>query len=84
MENSFEEIQMEEIVPQSFISDLDVKEWTMELRENNIIMDEYNVNVKEQKIKDIEEFEARQRQAREQEIEERQREISDERRKLEE
>ena len=30
----------------------DVKEWAMELRENNIVMDEFNVLVKEEKIKD--------------------------------
>jgi hypothetical protein len=76
--------QMEEIVQNSSFSSLDVLEWTMELRENNMMLDLHNIKVKEKKIKDIEESEASRVKAREQEIERREREVEDQRRKLEE
>ena len=38
-----EEVPMEEFIPPSTICELDVKEWAMELRENDIVMDEFNV-----------------------------------------
>ena len=74
----------EDPVPTTRICELDVKEWAMELRENKIIMDEFNVLVKEEKLKDIEETEYRQRKAREEEIEEKERKIEEQRKKLEE
>ena len=79
-----EEVPMEELIPPSSICELDVKEWAMELRENNIVMDEFNAQVKEEKMKNIEEIEYRQRKAREEEIGEKERKIEDQRRKLEE
>jgi hypothetical protein len=39
------------------INPLDVLKWTVELRENNMMMDLYNLKVKEKKIKGIEESE---------------------------
>ena len=63
-----EEVPMQELIPPSNICDMDVKEWAMEIRENNIVMDELNMQVKEEKMKDIEQIEYRQRKSREEEI----------------
>ena len=38
-----EEVPSEELVPPSNIHELDVKEWEMELREKNIVMDEFRI-----------------------------------------
>jgi hypothetical protein len=76
--------QMEEIIQNSSFSSLDVLEWTMELRENNMMMDLHSLKVKEKKFKDIEESDSSRVKAREQEIEQREREVEDQRRKLEE
>jgi hypothetical protein len=77
--NGFETIyQTEDIVEMSTIDSLDVLEWTMELRENKIIMDLHHVKVKEKKIKDIEESE-RQKQQREEVLNLRHQEILDRR-----
>ena len=54
----------------SGFNQLEIQEWKMELRENNICMDEHNLRIKKQKIKAIEENTARQRKASEQKIEE--------------
>ena len=77
--NCFEMLKTKESILLSDFSHLDVKEWTMELRENDVKMDAYNVKLKEEKIKCIKEKEVKQRQAREKEIEEKQRKIENER-----
>ena len=56
----------------------------MELRENNISMDEHNLRIKKQKIKAIEENRERQRKASEQEIEEKEKELEIRRKQLDE
>ena len=63
-----EEVPMQELIPPSNICDMDVQEWAMEMRENNIVMDELNMQVKEEKIRDIEQIEYRERTSREEEI----------------
>jgi hypothetical protein len=60
----------EDIVEMPKIDSLDVLEWTMELRENKIMMDLHNLKVKEKKIKDIEESERQMRQRESEKIEE--------------
>ena len=80
--NHFEMIETKEGILLSGFSDLDVKEWTMELRENYVQMDAYNVKLKEEKMKDIKEREVKQRQARERDIKEKQRRIENERKEL--
>ena len=82
--NHFEMIETKEGILLSGFSDLDVKEWTMELRENYVQMDAYNVKLKEEKMKAIKEREVKQREAREKDIEEKQRKIENERKELEE
>ena len=72
-----EEVPMQELIPPSNICDTDVKEWAMEMRENDIIMDELNMQVKEEKIKDNEQIENRQRKAREEEIVEKEKDFDD-------
>ena len=52
------------------IDSLDVLEWTIELRDNNMIMDLHNLKVKEKKIKDIEEIEGHKHQRQFEEREE--------------
>ena len=42
------------------VDEKEVKEWTMTLRENIICLDEYNVKLKKQKIKAIEQSETRE------------------------
>ena len=66
------------------ISHLEVREWEMILRENNIFMEEYNMKLKKQRMKDLEEREARQRKAREEEIREKERELQRQRTAMEE
>ena len=75
---------MEGINGKSEICEMDVKEWIMELRENNIVMDEMNVMDKEQKVKVMKEDEARLMQARQEDLEGRQNENEKEKKKLEE
>ena len=72
-----EEVPMQELIPPSNICDMDVKEWAMEMRENNIVMDELNMQVKEEKMKDIEQIEYRQRKSREEEIVGKEKDIDD-------
>lgn len=79
-----EEEEDEVMIAQSRLDLLEIKEWKMQLRENNICMDECNLRMKKQKLRDIEENAARQRKASEQEIEERERELELQRRQLEE
>ena len=72
-----EEVPMQELIPPSNICDMDVKEWAMEMRENNICMDKLNMQVKEEKMKDIEQIEYRQRKSREEEIVGKEKDIDD-------
>ena len=60
---------------QTVVGELDIKEWTMTLRENVICLDEQNVKVKRLKIEAIEQIETERRLAREKEIDEREREL---------
>ena len=86
-EKNFEKLEMEEIEGingKSEICEMDVKEWIMELRENNILMNEMNVVDKEHKMKVMKEDEARLMQARQEELEGRQKEMEREKKKLEE
>ena len=57
------------------IGPLDVKEWKIILRENIIVMDEYNLRMKKLKMKDLEEREARQSQERMEALQEREFEL---------
>merc|ERR1712106_85278 len=85
-----EEILLEEmlplykIIPPTKISSLDVKEWAMELRENNVSMEELNVRVKIDQMKNTEKTQDRQRKVREDEMDEKEKKIETMRRELEE
>ena len=48
----------------SGFNQLEIKEWKMELRDNNICMNEHNLRIKKQKIKAIEENKARQKKGK--------------------
>ena len=48
-----EKVQLEETIPPIKISKMDVREWSLEMRENNIAMDEFNVEVKAEKMKEL-------------------------------
>ena len=48
-----EKVQLVETIPPIKISDIDVREWSLEMRENNIAMDEFNVELKEEKMKEL-------------------------------
>ena len=76
--------RMEEMIQNSSFNSLDVLEWTMVLRENNILMDMQNLKVKEKKIKEIGRSAASQVRARQEVIERKECEVEEERRKLEE
>ena len=52
----------------SNLSDLEKREWQMELREHDLCMEEYNLQLRRQKMKRTEENEARVRHAKEEEI----------------
>ena len=53
------------------VNELDIKEWNITLRENNVCMDEFNVTVKSQKMEAIEHIEVDRRLSREKEIDDR-------------
>ena len=72
-----EEVPMQELIPPSYICQMDVIEWVMEMRENNILMDELNIEVKEGKMKDNKQIECRQRKAKEKEIVEKEKDVDD-------
>jgi hypothetical protein len=76
--------EIEGINWESEICEMDVKEWIMELRENNIVMNEMNVKDKEQKMKVTKGDEARLIQARQEDLEGRQNENEKEMKKLKE
>jgi hypothetical protein len=82
-ENSENEKEDEEdLFGSSGFNQLEIKEWKMELRENNICMDEHNLLIKKQKIKAIEENTERQRKASEQEMDEKEKELEIQRKHL--
>ena len=54
-------------------TELEVQAWNMELRSNNICMDEHNADVRMKKIEGLEKCEAQRRDEREKSIEERER-----------
>jgi dTDP-4-amino-4,6-dideoxygalactose transaminase len=59
-------------------TEMEFQEWNMELRGNNVCMDEHNCDVRLEKIKDLENCEAQRRQDRETFTQERNR-VSEER-----
>ena len=59
-------------------TEMEIQEWNMELRTNNVLMDEHTSDVRMEKIKDLENCEAKQRQDRNRITEERDR-MSEER-----
>ena len=78
-ESRFTEIQERKLTQHDGISQLDVREWNLEMRENNVVMNEYNRKVKERKIKEDYVREDRLRESKEKLMEEKQREIDQER-----
>ena len=50
---------------------MEIQEWNMELRSNNICMDGHNADVRMKKIEDLEKGEDQRRQDRDKSIEER-------------
>ena len=82
----FEEVSEEDekIYKRSGIGPLDVKEWKIILRENIIVMDEYNMRMKKLKMKDLEEREARKIQARLEALQQREYELQRQRLTIEE
>ena len=81
--NCFSMIQTKETKRETIITDFDVKDWTMVLRENDIAMEEYNVKTKELKIRSDSERESKEIQMRERRLKERQIKIEKERKLLE-
>ena len=57
------------------VNEFEIKEWNMTLRENNICMDEYNVEVNRTKIETIEKIEAERRLSQEQEMDFKEKEL---------
>ena len=82
----FEEVSAEDekIYRRSGIGPLDVKEWKIILRENILVMDEYNMRMKKLKMKDLEEREARKIQARLEALQQREYELQRQRLTIEE
>ena len=72
---SIEDSDEDEDEDQSGVSELEIKEWTMTLRENIICLDEYNVRGKKRKIEALEQIEAARRRAKEKEIDAREQEL---------
>jgi hypothetical protein len=60
-------------IEQRKVGSTEIYEWNMELRTNNICMDEHNADVRMKKVEDIEKSEAQGRQDRDRENEERER-----------
>ena len=54
-------------------TEMDIQEWNMELRTNNICMDEHNADVRMKKIEGLEKCEAQRRHDRDKSVEERER-----------
>ena len=69
--SSSEESEEEAEEQHTGVGELDIKEWTMTLRENIICLDEQNVKVKKLKNEAIEQSETERRLAREKEIDKR-------------
>ena len=57
------------------VNELQIKDWNMTLRENNVCMDEYNVMVKCQKMEAIEHIEVERRLSREKEIDDKEEDL---------
>ena len=72
---SIEDSDEDEDEDQNGVSELEIKEWTMTLRENIICLDEYNVRGKKRKIEALEKVEADRRLAKEKEIDAREQEL---------
>ena len=83
-ESRFTEIQERKLTQHDGICQLDVREWNLEMRENNVVMNEYNRKVKERKIKEDYVREDRLRESKEKLMEEKHKEIDQERWQLEE
>jgi hypothetical protein len=79
----FEMIETKESILVSGLSDMDVNEFTMTLRANDVQMDAYNILLKEEKMKVIKEKEVKERQVRGKDIEEKRQKIENERKELE-
>jgi hypothetical protein len=54
-----------------FLNEMEINEWNMELRRNNICMDEHNVDIRMQKIKESEKIKTQRVKARKKMSEER-------------